>query len=364
MPDFFWHFFCLNVNNLNQLMKKSILYLALVLTTNLAIAQDDELKNKAAEKTSTKSVKDTGWIRGGFFATNISNTTFSNWSQGGTNNTALIATSSMFAIYHPANDKYIWENYLDLAYGVIRNGGNKIADPNDPNKKITNPFVKNEDKLVFLSKYGRRINPKLSYAALYSLNTQMFPGWDAKDILRSNSHVSNFLAQGFGYLSMGFDYKPKPYLSIYASPITAKYTIVREQRLADLGLYGMEKAVYSDSTGGKPYVKVKDGQTFRKEIGWYLNLSFNKDIAKNINYQSRLELFQNYKTLQFNRIDRNWQNTINMKVNKYVTVTLINQLIWDFDVDVDNNLENGTQRRVQLKNFFGVGFSAKFGDKL
>jgi hypothetical protein len=52
-----------------------------------------------------------------------------------------------------------------------------------------------------------------------------------------------------------------------------------------------------------------------------------------------------------------------MKVNKYVTVSLINQLIWDWDVDVNTTLE-GVQRKVQIKNFFGVGFSAKFGDKL
>ncbi|MDP2176766.1 MAG: DUF3078 domain-containing protein [Bacteroidota bacterium] len=346
-------------------MKKSILLLSILFSINLIQAQDDDIKKKAAEKTTLTAIKDTGWIRGGFFSTNLSNTTFSNWSQGGTNNTAIIANSSLFAIFHPASDKYIWENYLDLAYGVIRNGGGKIDNPNDPSLKITNPFVKNEDKLVFLSKYGRKINDKLNYSGLLSLNTQMFPGWAADDILREKSHVSNFLAQGFGFVSIGFDYKPKPFLSIYASPITAKYTIVREQRLADLGLYGVEAAEfnYDDTIGGKAPIKTKDGQTFRNELGWYINLSFNKDIAKNINYQSRLELFQNYKTMQVYKIDRNWQNTINMKVNKYVTVTLINQVIWDWDVDTNPSLE-GVQRKVQLKNFFGVGFSAKFGDKL
>ncbi len=344
-------------------MKKLILALSIFAITNIATAQDEEIRSKAAEKTTLKDIKDTGWVRGGFFATNLSNTTFSNWSQGGTNNTALIATSSLFAIFKPANNKYIWENYLDLAYGVIRNGGSKIEDPNNSSAKITNPFVKNEDKLVFLSKYGRKINDKLSAAGLLSLNTQMFQGWDGADILRQNSHVSNFLAQGFGFVSLGFDYKPKSYFSIYASPVTAKYTIVREQRLADMGLYGMKAAEYSDTTGGAPLVKLKPGQTFRNEIGWYVNISFNKDIAKNINLQSRLELFQNYNTLQFVRIDRNLQNTLNMKVNKYISVALINQFIWDYDVDV-NSVEEGVQRKVQFKNFFGVGFSAKFGDKL
>jgi hypothetical protein len=38
-------------------------------------------------------------------------------------------------------------------------------------------------------------------------------------------------------------------------------------------------------------------------------------------------------------------------------------VIWDYDVDTNSTLE-GTQRNWQLKNFFGVGFSAKFGDNL
>lgn len=350
-------------------MKKiiALFFVSMAFSISNAQSTDEEIKKKASEKATSKEIPDTGWVRGGFFSTNISNTSFSNWSQGGTNNTALIASSSLFAIHRSIDGKGIWENYLDLAYGLMRNGGAKIEDPDDAEKTISNPFVKNEDKLVFLTKYGRKINPKLNYAALFSLNTQMFPGWSSKDVLRREGHVSNFLAQGFGYLSVGLDYKPQPYLSIYFSPITAKYTLVREQRLADLGLYGVRPAEY-DTLGNK----LRDGETFRTELGWYINITFNKEVAKNITYQSRLELFQNYKTFKndtgssatpFEQIDLNWQNTLNMKINKYISVVLINQIIWDYDVDTKTT-EEGTQRNWQFKNFFGVGFSATFGDKL
>lgn len=352
-------------------MRKTYLLYAFAAFTIPSFAQnsDDDVKKKASEGNVIKDIKDTGWVKGGFFSTNLSSTSFSNWSQGGTNSMAIIANSSLFAINRSRNGKGIWENYLDLAYGVIRNGEGKIADPSDPNKRIKNPFVKNEDKLVFLSKYGRKINDKTNYSVLLSLNTQMFPGWAATDILRRDNHVSNFLAQGFGYFSLGIDYKPKKHLSLYISPVTAKYTLVREQRLADLGLYGVEAATY-DTTGaflGNAPKKLSDGQRLRTELGVYINITFNKDVAKNINYQSRLELFKNYKTLPsgnaFEQIDLNWQNTLNMKVNKYISVVIINQVIWDYDVDTNSSLE-GTQRNWQLKNFFGVGFSAKFGDKL
>lgn len=357
-----WHFF-----NFKFIMKHLLLSALLLGTTGLFAQNpsDEDVKKKAAEGNVIKDIKDTGWVRGGFFSTNISNTSFSYWTQGGTNNTSFIATSSLFAIHRNAKGNQIWENYLDLAYGLMRNGSAKIDDPSNPGTRISNPFIKNEDKLVFLSKFGKKINENLNYSVLFSLNTQMFPGYDATDILRKNNHVSNFMAQGFGYLSVGIDYKPKKYLSLYISPITAKYTVVREQRLADMGLYGMTAATY-DTTGaylGNPAKKLTDGQTFRKELGWYINITFNKEIAKNISLQSRLEFFQNYQTLQPDRIDVNWQNTLNMKVNKYITVALINQMIWDYDVDTVGDSE-GTQRNIQLKNFFGVGFSAKFGDKL
>jgi len=345
-------------------MKRYTILLMLTASAAFAQTKDEDVKKKAAEGTKIKEIKDTGWVRGGFFSTNLSATSFSNWAQGGTNNMALVANSSLFAIYRSADGKGIWENYLDMAYGVIRNGESKIQDPSDPAKRINNPFVKNEDKLVFLTKYGRRISDKLNYTAMLSLNTQMLPGWAADDILQRNSHVSNFMAQGFGYLSIGIDYKPKPFLSIYASPLTAKYTIVREQRLADLGLYGVRGAEYETDSNGAVIRKIRDGQKLRTELGWYINITFNKEVAKNITYQSRLEFFENYNDVPaFRQIDMNWQNTVNMKVNKYVSVVLINQVIWDYDVDT-RGAEEGLQRNWQLKNFFGVGFSAKFGDKL
>ncbi len=251
----------------------------------------------AARGIAVKSIKDTGWIKGGFFGTNISKKSFSNWANGGTNNTALVANSSLFAIYHSANDKCIWGNYLDLAFGVIRNGGAKISLTGTANDGKTNPFVKNEDKLVFTTKYGRKITAKLNYAALFNLKTQIFPGWTADDILRQNNHISNFLTQGNGVLSVGIDFKPTSYFSIYFSPFTAKYKVVREQRLADLGSFGVKAAEYSDTTGGKALIRIKAGETLRKEFVWHANIFFKKDIAKNINLQSRLDLFNNYQNI-------------------------------------------------------------------
>ena len=110
----------------------------------------------AVDKAAHKNIKDTGWIKGGFFSTNISNTAFSKWSQWGKHNTGLILNANLFATYHPANDKFIWGKYIELAYGVISRGESTIDEPTNPGTRVKNPFVKNEDKLIFLSKYGRK----------------------------------------------------------------------------------------------------------------------------------------------------------------------------------------------------------------
>ena len=206
------------------MMKKTLILCVSIASFIVGYSQgaDEDVKKHASARPGNRDILDTCWIKGGFFSMNLSNATFSNWSQGGTNNSAIIANSSLFAIYKSKSGKDIWENYLDMAYGLTRNGKAKIKDPADPDKTITNPFVKNEDKLVFLTKYGRKINDKLNYSALFSLNTQFKQGWTPTDILRRDNHVSNFLAPGFGYLSVGLDYKPIPWLSISFSPITAK----------------------------------------------------------------------------------------------------------------------------------------------
>jgi hypothetical protein len=327
--------------------KKAIMSLLVMGVFLTCTAQDDsDLKTKASEGLQLKQIENDSWLRGGFISCNLSATTFSgSWVSGGTNNIAFLSNINLFAIRKHGDG--IWENYFESVYGLIRSGEAKISS--GPDSGSTNPFVKNEDRLVFTSKYGRKISPKLNYAALFNLNTQLFQGYASDDPLQKQPHLSNFMAQGFGYLSIGFDYKPEPYLSVYFSPVTAKYTIVREQRLADMGAFGVRQAEY-DTLGQL----VRKGERFRTELGWYTNFFYKKDIKKSLSIQSRLELFNNYADL--GNIDVNWQNTINYKIGKLFSISWINQVLYDDDMDTDPEKE-GKQPRIQWKSFFGIGFS-------
>lgn len=331
-------------------MKKLLLISTTLIISLTSLGQDEvEVKKQAAKTKATSKEFKEGWTRGGFFNINGSNVIFQNWAAGGSGQTGIVANASLFAVKRNGNG--LWENYLDLAYGLIRNGGAKTDDPTgalDANGnvlQVTNPFVKSEDRFVFQTKYGRRINKRLNYAALFNFNTQMFPAFEADDKFRQELYIADFASQAFGFASIGIDYKPTSYLSVFFSPITMKYTYVNNLRLTER--YG------NDSLS-----------RLRAEMGWYLNTQISKDIMKNIKWNSRLELFNSYDAeYVFNRIDINWQNTINMKVNKYITVSLITQLIYDDDVDI-NSEQAGKQMAAQWKHFTGIGFAYKFGDEL
>jgi hypothetical protein len=111
---------------------------------------------------------------------------------------------------------------------------------------------------------------------------------------------------------------------------------------------------------------VKPGEKSRGEFGSYLTAQFKKDIMENVNFESKIQLFSNY-TQNPEYIDVNWENALLMKINKYLSASLINQLIYDEDIDIPTFDEDGNQigagPKVQFKNIFGVGFTYKFGAK-
>ncbi|MBP1638228.1 MAG: hypothetical protein H6Q18_1017 [Bacteroidetes bacterium] len=105
----------------------------------------------------------------------------------------------------------------------------------------------------------------------------------------------------------------------------------------------------------------------RTELGGYARIAYTKgDFAdgffKNMTIGSKIDLFSNYlKNPQY--VDVNWENLIGMKVNKYITVSINTQLIYDFDVKYDSNHDqnlDGEKARIQFKEILGVGFMYKF----
>jgi hypothetical protein len=152
--------------------------------------------------------------------------------------------------------------------------------------------------------------------------------------------------------SLGFDYNPSPKLSVFIGPVTSKNTFVLDQNLADQGAYGVEAAKYDFVTGKK----ISSGKKHRSETGGYARIVFNEPrIVKNIGLQSKLELFSNY-LYKAGNIDVDFENTFTLKVNEYISTTMIIHFIYDDDIQIALDPQGSrTGPRIQFKEVLAVG---------
>ena len=316
--------------------KKWIVFALIAITGNLSAQTTEAEKSLKKQRTDTLD----GWQTGGIASLNLTQVSLTNWTAGGQNSLSINGLLSVFANLKKGNST--WDNSLDLAYGLLQQGNDGVR--------------KTDDKIDFTSKYGRKASKNWYYAGLVNFKSQMTAGYAYPD---DSTEISNFLAPAYGLAAIGMDYKPNKSFSLFISPLTLKMTIVNDQRLANAGAYGVHAAEYNEI--GE---LTKNGLTTRAEYGGYLRAFFNKDIMKNVNLQTKLELFSNYAETPEN-IDVNWEVLIAMKVNKYISATISTQLLYDDDIDiaVDNNndgLIDAIGPRTQFKEVLGVGLSYKF----
>ncbi len=287
-----------------------------------------------------------GWKRGGVVSLNLAQTSLTNWAAGGQNSFAVNGLFSGFTNYK--NEKIIWDNSLDLGYGLLKQGKNS-------------DFMKTDDKFDFLSKYGRQAFKDFYYAALLNFKSQMTVG---KDYTKDTAKISNLLAPAYLIGAIGMDYKPNSYLSAFIAPLTGKITIVNDQQLANAGAFGVNPATY-DNMGNL----LQKGEKSKSEFGGYIRLIYTKndfknEIFKGVSFTSKLDLFSNYLHNPQN-IDISWETQIAFKVNKYISANINTHLLYDDDIAIaiDNNNDGITDKsgpRVQFKEILGVGFSYKF----
>ena len=75
---------------------------------------------------------------------------------------------------------------------------------------------------------------------------------------------------------------------------------------------------------------------------------------KNVSFTTKIDLFSNYLKDPQN-IDVNWENILALKVNKYISINVNTQLVYDADVKINNG-----KAKVQFKEILGVGISYNF----
>ncbi len=294
-------------------MKKIIVMLTLVVFSMGAFAQ--ETPDSLA-----------GWEKGAVATLNFSQVSLTNWAAGGQNSLSGVALFNGFMNYKEG--KWSWDNMLDIAYGMTKTG--------------KDPWVKNEDRIDFASKVGRSVSKNWNYSGLLGFKTQFAKGYE---LPHDANYISKLMAPGYLTISLGMDYKPCEHFSMFVSPLTTKMTFVMDDYLSALGAFGVEP-----------------GKKFRPELGGYVKFAVAYDVMKNVNVQSKLDLFSNYLHNPQN-IDVSWDVLVSMKINKFMTATLSTNLIYDDDIDIAFKQDDGTIKKhpaIQFKEMFGLGISYTF----
>ncbi|PSR56324.1 hypothetical protein AHMF7605_23915 [Adhaeribacter arboris] len=284
-------------------------------------------------------VKARPWKFGGIGTLNFNQISLSNWATGGQSSVSGLGLVTITVNYK--DDRSSWSNTNNFTYGLL--------------KVTKDRLKKSDDQIDITSKYGRNLSKAWYYAAQVNFRSQFTRTLDKE----KNVLVSRFLAPAFILGSLGFDYKPRENFSVFLSAVTGKVTIVRDRSLADAGAFGVQPAK-RDTAG---VIIPGTGDKFRREFGGYLNARFRTPLMQNITFQTQLDLFSNYVRNPQN-IDVNWQNTINMKVNKLIDVSIFTHLIYDDDIltEVDSNEDGVIDKkgpRLQFKETLGIGLTYK-----
>lgn len=290
----------------------------------------------AYAQTDSTTVPENPWRLKSLFGLNGTQSSFVNWSAGGRNNLSVIGFISASADY--SKNKWQWKNNLDLALG-----GMLYLDAAGKKQGLQ----KTDDKIDFATNLGYKIADKWYASFVGGFRTQFLDGFNMPN---DSVRVSTFMAPGYVNLALGIDFTPNEHLSVFLSPLAAKMTFVLDDSLANVGAFGVKDATFN--TAGDV---VSAGKRFRGEIGAYFRLTYNKELFKNVNFKSRLELFSNYAVKPQN-IDVNADMLWTFKVNSWLSASLNWTLIYDDDINI-RDAKGGFGPRTQFKSVLGLGLS-------
>jgi len=291
-------------------------------------------KSDSIKKTKADSLK--SWHFDGIINVAFSQVSLTNWAAGGQNSIGLVSIVSLHATY--SKNKISWLNSIDMGYGF--------------QKLDNNPAQKSIDKIEATSNIGYKAFDHTLAGILVNFKSQFAPGYQYPN--NDSILQSNFMAPGYLTIAAGLTYAPNKSLSIFVSPATLKYTFVENQALANTGAYGVTPAVYDSGR------LVTPGKEVLVQVGAYFKGDYTATIMKNITLSTDLSLFSDYlKNPQDIVVD--WTTLIQMKINKYISVTINTELIYDQNIMIplynSDNIVIGKGPRTQFKDLSGVGLA-------
>ncbi len=278
------------------------------------------------------------WESGGHFGLTVSQIFLANWMAGGESSVTLTGNFRLYA--NRKSHRAVWNNSLDLHLGFVTQGSR---------------FRKTLDRIDLLSERRGMLSGDWYSSLRANFRSQMLPGYAAPP--GDTVMISNFMAPGYLFLTLGVDYHPWKGHTLLLAPLSSKVTIVADQALANKGAFGVIKATFDELTN----ILLTLGKNLKYEFGGYITYAYSGKITSTTTLSTRLELFSNYLRKPLN-IDVNWEVLGKVKISDTFSVNLYGHLIYDDDVKMETDDEGNVLKgpRVQFMEIMGLGLTFKW----
>lgn len=243
-----------------------------------------------------------------------------NWYKGGESNYSMVGSLTLEANYDNKN-KWKWDNKLEMKLGFLRSRTDSV-----------HKFKSNEDLIRFTSKVGLQAAKNWYYTLQVLVYSQFTQG------LKSNDRkvYSDFMSPFNLNFGLGMDYKvatknKKLNGSVNLSPLAINFRYVDRLDLATD--YGLDEG---------DHTLTDFGSQLTADLTWKMN-----DV---VTWKTRLYAFTSYK-----RTEVEWENTISLRVSKYISANLF--LFPRFD---DSGKKDDDLGYLQFKEYSSIGFTYGF----
>lgn len=259
-------------------------------------------------------------FKGDYYLQFLQNYISSNWHKGGESNYSMLASLTLEANYNN-KQKVKWENKLEMKLGFQTSRSDTL-----------HRFKTNNDQLRLTSKLGLQAHKKWYYTLQVTGYTQFARGYKSNDPFTYSDFFSPFDLN----VGLGMDYtvetKNKRLTgNVNISPASYNFRYVGRLGLATRN--GLE-----------------EGHHTLHDIGSMMTVNLTWKLSDQTTWKTRLYGYTSYK-----RALVEWENTLELKVSKYITTN-----IYVYPRLDDSGTRDGDLGYWQFMEFCSLGFSYSF----
>ena len=286
-------------------------------TSVLSLFKPEPIENAVAEP-DVLIRKPNFWITGGNGSLQLTQNYISeNWYKGGDSNKSMLGYLQLFANYND-KEKVQFENMFEAKVGFITNDADTMHS-----------YKMNTDLLRLYSKLGVQAAQNWYYTISGEFNSQFFRNYKTN----TNDIQSAFMAPANLILSVGMDFKKKNQkmnLSVFISPLAYNMRYVGTSKV-DETKFGLE-----------------EGKSTLHDFGSKIQTTLSWEIVPSVLIDSRLYAFTNYE-----KVEAEWENTINFVLNRYLSTKLFVHARFD---DGAKRVDDRSYFQLQELLSFGINY--------